>query len=252
MSTNLDKSLDDIIKETPRRSGGARRNGRGSNRSSPYQSRDGRVQKGGGGGSKQQQQDMTQMMFSQQQQLLAMLQQQQKQQSSRGRGGSKILIGNLDFNVSEADLRTLFEQVGPVAKAKLNYSRQGRSNGSGEVIFKDASNAKRAYDKYHNVQLDGRAMKIEVVLNNPTGGAAVPAVMPQLVPQMFMQQQQQHQGGAGGRRRRGGANGGGNTQDGGGRQRGRRNADKEKEKSTPPTKEQLDDDLDTYMKEGSK
>ncbi|KAJ2033549.1 hypothetical protein GGI08_009093, partial [Coemansia sp. S2] len=170
MSTNLDKSLDDIIGETPRRSGrrGNRQNNnnnrdRGSpNRNSPYSRRDGGVQKrssnnaGGGGGVTKHQQAI---MFNPAA-FMAAAQQQQQQQGGASTG--RIHISNLDYAVSEADIRALFGQVGPVNKATLNYGPNGKSKGTGEVQFKNPAHAALAVEKYHGVTLDGRPMRIEI------------------------------------------------------------------------------------------
>ncbi|KAI7821842.1 hypothetical protein BX661DRAFT_132017, partial [Kickxella alabastrina] len=94
------------------------------------------------------------------------------QQQAQGSG--KILISNLDFNVTEADLRDLFSQVGPVSRATLNFGPTGKSKGTGEVHFRNASHAKVALDKYNNVTLDNRPMRIEVVFNP---SAVVPPMM---------------------------------------------------------------------------
>ncbi|KAJ2759544.1 RNA-binding RNA annealing protein, partial [Coemansia nantahalensis] len=183
------------------------------------------------------QQQQQQMMMVNQSALLAAAAAQQK-----GRGSGKILIGNLDYNVTEADLRALFGQVGPVTKTSINYGPNGKSKGAGEVTFRNAAHANAAYDKYHNLELDGRKMKIEIV-----GGAApaMPVFMPTIVPQQTTQRPARganqsrntaassaaQEGKAGARGRRGG--------------RGGRSGDADKKRNV--TAEELDAELDTYM-----
>ncbi|ORX66522.1 RNA-binding domain-containing protein, partial [Linderina pennispora] len=160
----------------------------------------------------------------------------------------KILVGNLDYGVTEADLRELFTQVGPVKRATLNFGPNGRSKGSGEVIFRSSAHAALAVERYHGVTLDGRTMKIEVAYNP----MAVPMMMPTMMPGAVMQgspaggkaprsggrangagrQKQQNGPANGGKGRRGGHKGG-------------RGGDREKRPDA--TKESLDADLDTYM-----
>lgn len=84
--------------------------------------------------------------------------------------GSKIMISNLEYKVTEKDLKELFSEIGPIHSASLNFDQNGRSKGSGQVIFKNKNDASRAAEKYNNVTLDGRAMKIEIVLST----AAIP------------------------------------------------------------------------------
>jgi len=46
--------------------------------------------------------------------------------------------------------------------------------GTGQVVFVRRTDAKRASDKYNNVTLDGRAMKIEIVLSSVAAATAGP------------------------------------------------------------------------------
>ncbi|KAJ2747744.1 hypothetical protein GGI20_000214 [Coemansia sp. BCRC 34301] len=266
MSTNLDKSLDDIIGENPRRGGGRRggnrqNNNRDSpNRNSPYSRRDGGgVQKRGGntgsGGINKQQQAI---MFNPAAFMAAAQQQQQQQQQS-----GRIHISNLDFGVSEGDLRQLFGQIGQISFATLNYGPNGKSKGTGEVKFKNPAHASQAVEKYHGVTLDGRPMRIEIAFNPLAAAAVAPMMMP------AMMQAPMVQASGNTRSRRGGAGGSGNNAGGqannnnggasvvassggrGGRRggRGRRN---DSDNRGPMTKEALDADLDSYMQDAEK
>ncbi|KAJ2827382.1 hypothetical protein IWW50_001916 [Coemansia erecta] len=256
MATNLDQSLDDIIKSTPRGRGRRDGNSRGQNRGSPYTRRDGGVQKRDNNPPRKQQQQAAQMMMLNNPAYLAALQQQQRQQQSGRSGASgKILINNLDYGVTEADLRALFQQIGPLSKVALNFNRKGTSNGSGMVVFKNPAHAQSAYDRYHNVELDHRKMVIEVV----AGGAAA-GVMPVMLPAMMAQNfaQPQQAGSSGGRRNRRG----GNAQNSGAAQpaaaarpnkggRGERTRGGRRQDGPAPSAEQLDADLDEYMKDAN-
>ncbi|KAJ2710792.1 hypothetical protein H4R19_003574 [Coemansia spiralis] len=240
MATNLDRSLDDIIKESPRR-GGERRSGRGQTRASPYARQDGGVQKRDGRKGQQQQQ----MMMVNQSALLAAAASQQK-----GRGTGKILIGNLDYNVTEADLRALFGQVGPVAKASINYGPNGKSKGAGEVTFKNPAHANTSYNKYHNLELDGRKMKIEIVGGGGGVAQTVPMYMPAVVAQPARQQRAPR--GAGQGRNAAGNSASSSAAQGAkagtrGRRGGGRRSTGDAEKRGPTTAAELDAELDTYM-----
>jgi len=79
--------------------------------------------------------------------------------------GSKILVSNLEYKVTSKDLKDLFKDIGPVKSSAINYLPNGKSKGTGQVVFVRSNDAKRAINKYNNVELDGRPMKIEMVLN---------------------------------------------------------------------------------------
>jgi THO complex subunit 4 len=76
--------------------------------------------------------------------------------------GSSITISNLHFEVSEQDLKELFESIGPVTKASIDYDRAGRSNGTATVYFKRYEDAYSARERFQNVPLDGKPMQIEL------------------------------------------------------------------------------------------
>ncbi|XP_008658242.1 THO complex subunit 4A isoform X1 [Zea mays] len=153
--------------------------------------------------------------------------------------GAKLYISNLDFGVSNEDIKELFSELGDLKRFSINYDRSGRSKGTAEVVFARRSDAVAAVKKYDNVQLDGKPMKIEIVGTNtpaaaaahpvPNGGHARNAARsaPKDAAPAGMSQHRTHQ--RGGRRAAG---------SGGGR-RG-------KERSKPKSTEELDADLEKY------
>lgn len=78
--------------------------------------------------------------------------------------GTKLFISNLDFNVSNEDVKELFETIGPLISHRVHYQQKtGRSEGTAEVVFADRAKAVLAQKKYHSIELDGRPMNITLI-----------------------------------------------------------------------------------------
>uniref|UniRef100_A0A0D3HQC8 RRM domain-containing protein n=1 Tax=Oryza barthii TaxID=65489 RepID=A0A0D3HQC8_9ORYZ len=154
--------------------------------------------------------------------------------------GTKLYISNLDYAVSNEDIKELFSEVGDVKRYSINYDRSGRSKGTAEVVFSRKSDALAAVKRYNNVQLDGKPMKLELIGINieppPPAifGFAAPAGYFDFPPK---------RGGRGWPRGRGGFGGRGRGHVGRGRGRGDRGSRK-------ISAEDLDADLDKYHAEG--
>lgn len=84
-----------------------------------------------------------------------------------GQGGRsdrdvEICIENLHYNVTEQDVKELFNTVGDVTKAKVIFDQSGRSTGLAYISYRSLDDAEKAIQKYNNIELDGQAMQIKI------------------------------------------------------------------------------------------
>ncbi|OAY37838.1 THO complex subunit 4A [Manihot esculenta] len=234
MSSALDMSLDDIIKNNKKSgSGNARGRGRpsgpgparrlanrGANRAAPYTA------------SKAPETTWQHDMFTDQGMAYG-----QAGRASAIETGTKLYISNLDYGVSNEDIKELFSEVGDLKRYSIHYDRSGRSKGTAEVVFSRRTDALAAVKRYNNVQLDGKPMKIEIVGTNIATPAAPPANNVSFGNSNGVPRGGQGRGGTTGRPRGGGGRGFGR-----GRGRGRGRGEK-------VSAEDLDADLEKYHSE---
>jgi cold-inducible RNA-binding protein len=72
-----------------------------------------------------------------------------------------IYVGNLDFNTSEDELRTMFEAYGQVDRVSIMTDRDtGRSRGFGFVEMANAEDGEKAIAALNGSQLGGRTLNV--------------------------------------------------------------------------------------------
>ncbi len=73
-----------------------------------------------------------------------------------------IYVGNLDFKVSENDLRVAFEKYGTVSSSKIITDKfSGRSRGFGFITMENREEANKAIKELNGTTLESR----EIVVN---------------------------------------------------------------------------------------
>ncbi|KAF9093767.1 hypothetical protein BGX29_003811 [Mortierella sp. GBA35] len=151
--------------------------------------------------------------------------------------GSKMNVSNLDPRVSAEDLKLVFSsRVGPLKKCTLMYDQKGKPTGTALVHFSRVPDAALAMQKFNGVPLDGKPMRIELIIAPGAVQAALPSTSAPRAPRAAANNQRQPQRGQGAGR---GGDRAGRGRGRGGRQQG--------EKKTPKTADQLDAEMTDYM-----
>ncbi|KAG0003520.1 hypothetical protein BGZ80_010218 [Entomortierella chlamydospora] len=146
--------------------------------------------------------------------------------------GSKMQVSNLDHRVTAEDLKLVFSsRVGPLKKCTLMYDQHGKSTGTALVHFTRVTDAELAMQKFNGVPLDGRDMKIELIVAAAAVQAAAPPAKAQSkAPSKQAQQKKRAVSGVGR-----------------GRGRGRGRGGRQGEKKENKTADQLDAEMTDYM-----
>jgi RNA recognition motif-containing protein len=85
--------------------------------------------------------------------------------------GRRLYVGNLPYNVTEAELRTAFSASGEVADVKIVTDREtGQPRGFGFVEMGTDEEAKAAIDAMNGANLGGRTLTVNEAQERPGGG----------------------------------------------------------------------------------
>lgn len=75
----------------------------------------------------------------------------------------EIFVGNVAFDVSEADLKDFFENYGEIEQCKLITDRvTGKSRGFGFVKYTSAASAENAVKEAHGQSFKGRPLNVKL------------------------------------------------------------------------------------------
>lgn len=81
-----------------------------------------------------------------------------------------IFVAGLSYQISDADLKELFEEYGEVSSAKIITDRETRrSKGYGFVEMAD-EDGQRAIDELNGAEYDGRTLSVSVARPRAEGG----------------------------------------------------------------------------------
>ncbi|KAL4782257.1 hypothetical protein BJX76DRAFT_333318 [Aspergillus varians] len=91
---------------------------------------------------------------------------------------SKIMVSGLPADVNEANIKEYFtKSAGPVKRVMLTYNQNGTSRGIASIVFSKPDTAAKAAKDLNGLLVDGRPMKIEVVVD-ASHAPVVPAPKP--------------------------------------------------------------------------
>ncbi|XP_018496657.1 cleavage stimulation factor subunit 2 tau variant [Galendromus occidentalis] len=73
-----------------------------------------------------------------------------------------VFVGNIPYDATEEQLKTIFEEVGPVVNFRLVYDREtGKPKGYGFCEFKDQETAMSAMRNLNSFEIGGRALRVD-------------------------------------------------------------------------------------------
>lgn len=158
MSGKLDQSLDDIL-STRRRSAGPRRR---SQRQTPGNGRPAATAPVGG-------------VQKTSKNARTAANKPAASKATPHTGDSKIIVSNLPKDVNEQQIKEYFAQaVGSIKKVEVSYGPNSVSRGIANVIFSKPDGASKAFQKLNGLLVDGRPIKIEIVVNASQAASVIP------------------------------------------------------------------------------
>jgi len=87
----------------------------------------------------------------------------------------RLFVGNLPYNVTEAELREYFSSVGPLSYISIPTDREtGKQRGFAFLEFKDRAQADEAIRRFNNQSFKGRSLSVNEARakdERPPGGA---------------------------------------------------------------------------------
>ncbi|RPA95070.1 RNA-binding domain-containing protein [Choiromyces venosus 120613-1] len=96
--------------------------------------------------------------------------------TSGGERSTTIYVRNLPWSTSNDDLVELFNTIGKVERAEIQYEPNGRSRGTGVVLFDTAENAETAISKFTGYLYGGRPLGLSYVKYNNFGSNGTDAM----------------------------------------------------------------------------
>jgi RNA recognition motif-containing protein len=111
--------------------------------------------------------------------------------------GDTIHVSNLAPEVTDEDVREIFERIGAVKSSNVNFNAAGQSTGTATVTFVKRADAERAVQEYDEAEVEGRVMRLKLIGTVVTAPVVVKKVQAPVAvaaaPQLFIPQPIQYQ-----------------------------------------------------------
>jgi len=78
------------------------------------------------------------------------------------RGPRRLRVENLHYDLTEREVKELFERIGPVEAFDMLYDRAGRPEGIALVTYDDPRDAEYAIEKYDGERAAGLRLKVGI------------------------------------------------------------------------------------------
>ncbi|KAI1322940.1 RNA recognition domain-containing protein [Xylariaceae sp. FL0255] len=158
-------------------------------------------------------------------------------------GVSKVVVSNLPKDVSETQIKEYFTtSVGPIKRVELSYGPNSVSRGIATITFTRGDGASKAFAKLNGILVDGRPIKIEIVMGGDKAAAIAPA--PKTLTERVSQPKAQPKSAAVDKKKdAGNASGAG--------ARGRKKRAPRSSRPAKKTAEELDSEMNDYFEAGN-
>lgn len=85
-----------------------------------------------------------------------------------GPAGTRVRVDNIHYELTEDDLKELFERVGRVVSVRLLYDRADRSQGTAFVVYDDYEDARQAVHDYDGQNANGQPIRLTLMPSGPS------------------------------------------------------------------------------------
>lgn len=89
--------------------------------------------------------------------------------------GRTLFVGNLVYSATEAQLREIFSEAGPVASVKIVTDKDGQPRGFAFISYHDVNTAQSALRNLRGRALEGRTLRIDTSAKEGAGHAGGPS-----------------------------------------------------------------------------